>query len=157
LIFSPDAVFFYLTVPSLIFPVGLAGVLIMLESARSGNNHTDVLSISLLIIAAAVIYDTGVRVGFFPTGIPISVFARFFVLFGVIIFLMRRVGQPTLGHWIMRLRNLKRSLPKKKSLGVKYSPFSRSLLRRLLNQRSGSVLLLSCTMGLLAILLRFLL
>ena len=87
---SPDAVFFYLTVPSLFFPVILAGILIMLASVRSGNNHTDVLSISLLIIAQALIYDTGVRVGFFPTGIPVSVFARFFVLLGVIIFLMRR-------------------------------------------------------------------
>lgn len=87
---SPDVVYLYLTAPSLVVPVGLAGILILLTSLRIDNNHADILFISLLVIAIAVAYDTGVRVGLFATGIPISVFARFFVLIGVIIYLMRR-------------------------------------------------------------------
>ena len=88
--FSPDTVLVYLTMPALILSLVISGILIMVTSVRDDSNQTNILFVSLIVLAMAVTYDTGVRLGVFSTGIPVSVFARFLVLFGVITYLMRR-------------------------------------------------------------------
>ena len=89
-LFIAADVYRYFTMPSMIITLGGGSVLIMMTAIREQSSQASLLVISLAVLAIAITYDLSARFGALPTGIPVSVFARAFVIIGVVVYMMRR-------------------------------------------------------------------
>lgn len=89
-LFISADIYRYVTMPTMIVTLGGGSALVMLTAIREQSNQASPIVISLAVLAMAIGYDLSARFGALPTGIPISVFARAFVILSVVVYMMRR-------------------------------------------------------------------